>query len=214
MKEAVNQHTDLILPVANKTAPTGKKLPPYALYTHIGAAGHVMKGEGNDKSEVTQPMLYKPKDITRDYALDLYVGRERLIVFQKLFLQHEEWAHAWDTDAGVKGEFSTENPKDVWACEDAQVDEFIKLCASLKAQGETMERLNAIAQGVAGVTNIRLATPAAMAKVLHEFEKQQRYLAHQARMALQAPTNYNQPGADDRADYGLEPLAEDIPFER
>lgn len=215
MNKALNDHAELIVAAANRTAPAGKKLPPYALYTHIGAAKHVVVGEGQDSSEVTQPMLYRPDTITRDYLIDvLYIGKERLRIFQEIWHSLDEWAHAWDTDAGVKGEFSTENANDIWACDDAQVDEFIKLCAALKARGETMERLNAIAQSVAGVTNIKLAKPLAMASVIEQFDKQLKYIDHQARMALQAPTGYNQPGADDAADYGVEPTADDIPFDR
>ncbi len=214
LQEAVRDHRDLILPVANKTAPAGRKLPPYALYTHIGAANHVMKGEGNDQSEVTQPTLYKPAQITREYALDLYVGGARLTAFQELFLSHEEWAHAWDTDAGVKGEFSTENFHDVWACDDALVDEFVRLTAVLKAQGEPLEKLNAIAQGVAGVTNIKLANNLAMGKVIQQFEEQHRFLSHQARMALQAPLETARFANDTDDYYNDEPIADDMPFDR
>lgn len=212
LQKALSDHISEVLPVANRTVPKGaQKLPPYALYTVIGPAGHVLQGTGNEQSEATQPILYRPKDVTRDYCLkELYVGRAGLIELQQLYLQSEEWAHAWDTDAGVKGEFS-DNPRDVWSCDDAQVDEFVRLCAVLKGMGEPLERLNAIARDVAGVEDVHRATREGMAKVIQLFEQRHRELSHEARMALQAPASYNAPDEEDYEDYGG-PLANDDPF--
>lgn len=202
LRTAMDAHAEFIVAVANKTAPAGKKLPHYAFYAHIGASKHVVKGDGSEASEVTQPMLYRPSEISHDYLFDLYIGKDRLITFQELYLSLEEWAHAWDTEAGLKGEFNAEITNDVWASDDDQVSEFIKLCATLKGLGEPMDRLNAIAQGFAGVSDMRKATPVQMAKAIGGFETELKRLQHEARMALQAPGTKPYDATTD----------EDIPF--
>ena len=101
--EALTKDFDMkVVHIANRTAPKGKPLPRYAFCMTIVPGAHSKVGNTGHESVVTLPTLILPADITREYLMSCYVGRENLVRFQEWYRQADAWASAWDTD--VEGE--------------------------------------------------------------------------------------------------------------
>lgn len=88
--------------IANRTAPKGKRLPRYAFWMTINPGAHLKVGTGAQKSIVTLPTLVLPDNITREYLLSCYVGRDNLVRSQEWYRQADTWASAWEVEASNK----------------------------------------------------------------------------------------------------------------
>lgn len=91
-----------VMQAANRTAPRGKPLPRYAFWMTVVPGPHTKVGTGGQVSTVTQPNLVLPEDVTRDYLLSCYVGRDNLLRFQDWYRQADAWAGAWETGVGIE----------------------------------------------------------------------------------------------------------------
>jgi len=99
--EALLKDFDMrVIHSANRTAPKGKRLPRYAFWMSVTPGAHTKVGAPGHESAVTLPTLNLPADITREYLMSCYVGRENLERFQEWYKQADAWAGAW----GVSGE--------------------------------------------------------------------------------------------------------------
>jgi hypothetical protein len=84
--------------IANRTAPKGKPLPRYAFWMTIIPGAHSKAGKTGQESVVTPPSLALPADITKEYLLSCYVGRENLVRYQEVYGQADMWVNAWEAD--------------------------------------------------------------------------------------------------------------------
>jgi len=95
--EAVQrEHLSKVVALINRTAPEGKSLPPYAVWTRIKSGKHERVGSGRDTSEVTMPEIFLPPAVDLAFARSRFVGNENLARFQELYLGAADWAREWD----------------------------------------------------------------------------------------------------------------------
>lgn len=95
--DALRDHNGKIVAVANREAPKGKSLAPYAFWLRLRPGKHEKVGKGQ-QSDVTKPELIIPaQGITSDYVKTLYVGKELLLRQQEFFYELDAWAKEWGT---------------------------------------------------------------------------------------------------------------------
>lgn len=92
----IKDYNTKVVHTANRTAPKGKPLPRYAFWMTIIPGTHWKVGKTGQESVVTLPTLALPTDITKEYLLSCYVGRDNLVRFQEFYRQADTWANAWE----------------------------------------------------------------------------------------------------------------------
>lgn len=70
-------------------------MPLHAFWLRLTPKAHEVVGQGQNKSEVTNPSLNLPDQFTREFMLSRYVGRENLARFNSLLPDLASWANAW-----------------------------------------------------------------------------------------------------------------------
>lgn len=97
--EALTKDFDMkVVYAANRTAPKGKTLPRYAFLMTIIPGAHTKVGNTGHESVVTPPTVVLPADITREYLMSCYVGRDNLVRYQEWYMQADAWASAWEEE--------------------------------------------------------------------------------------------------------------------
>lgn len=102
----IKDYDTKVVHTANRTAPKGKPLPRYAFWMTIIPGAHSKAGKTGQESIVTLPTLALPADLTREYLLSCYVGRDNLIRFQEWYRQADTWVSAWES-------VETDNKEDI-----------------------------------------------------------------------------------------------------
>ena len=92
--DAMREHATHIVAEANRHAPAGRALPPYAFWLRVQAGEHKLVGKGR-QSDATVPQLVRPAEITADYTQKLYVGKEWLCRFQAFYHEIDHWTQEW-----------------------------------------------------------------------------------------------------------------------
>jgi len=96
LKSVIREHESKVMSVANKTAPEGRELPVYACYMTVETSGISKAGKGDATHDVTMPRIVLPQTVTREWCLERYVGKERLLASQKLFHDLAPWILEWN----------------------------------------------------------------------------------------------------------------------
>ena len=100
--EALIKDFDMkVIHIVNRTAPKGKPLPRYAFWMTIIPGAHSKAGKTGQEAIVTLPTIVLPDDITREYLMSCYVGRENLVRFQDWYRQADAWANDWEESVEV-----------------------------------------------------------------------------------------------------------------
>lgn len=128
--EIIRYHNSKVVSLANQTAPSGQKLPAYALWMVVQSGKHSKAGQGNKQSEVTMPELWLPKQVNLDYARSLYVGREQLVRSQALYRELDDWAAQWNRVA-------VESDEPPLGAEDYAVEQEAKRSMAASASGHS-----------------------------------------------------------------------------
>jgi hypothetical protein len=80
-----------------------RRFPRFAFYLALAPGPHVKVGSKGQESLVTPPVPAWPEVMAEEYLGKAYVGREKLMELQQVYLDAADWVAAWD-QAGAETE--------------------------------------------------------------------------------------------------------------
>lgn len=113
LREFSQKSTEAAVRLARAKDPSAKpkRFPRFAFYLALAPAPHIKVGQKGQESIITPPTAAWPEVMAEDYLAKAYVGREKLMELQEIFLDSADWAAAWD-QAGSEGELDEAEPAD------------------------------------------------------------------------------------------------------
>lgn len=112
----VYRMVNAMLAVANQTRKGPDQIPHFAFWVTltqpIGAKGKVTTHEVGGGAVIVYPQLQgKPEDVTREYLVQRFIGREKLQLAHAMYLDGEAWVNEPPRNDFEGGEVATVEPR-------------------------------------------------------------------------------------------------------
>jgi hypothetical protein len=113
---SVYQMINAMLAVANQTKKGADQIPHFAFWVTlnqpVNAKGKVVSSEVTGGAIVVHPQLQgKPEDVTREYLVQRFIGREKLQLAHAMYLDGEAWANEPPRNDFEGGEVAMPEPR-------------------------------------------------------------------------------------------------------